>query len=355
MIVPCAAPLGESKTRPKWLLTTPDGKLLVQQAASCVTPSQIGRTVIVFLRETEERFACAEACRRAFGGEVECLVLDQPTGGPADTVREAIARLNIAGPVCIKDSDSYFAPVDLPANSFVAVTDIRTLSRLSMPAKKGFVLINEQNLISSMAERNVCSNMMSCGLYGFADARVYTSAFDQLVEDCGHRRLFVSHVVDSALADSEVFLPIAVAAPIDIETLADWADLRARNPILVLDIDGVIFRNQSKFFAPFWNDPVEPIAENVAHIIRLQKRGAQLVFVTSRPESLRERTLADLTAAGLRVHALVMGCNHGTRYLVNDFATSNAYPSAIAVNLERNRGMLPHILMAEIGAEETPI
>jgi hypothetical protein len=47
------------------------------------------------------------------------------------------------------------------------------------------------------------------------------------------------------------------------------------------------------------------------------------------------------------VHALVMGCHHGTRYLVNDYAASNSYPSAVAINLPRTNGSLPDILLED--------
>jgi hypothetical protein len=39
-----------------------------------------------------------------------------------------------------------------------------------------------------------------------------------------------------------------------------------------------------------------------------------------------------------------MNCNHGRRFLVNDHAPSNPYPSAVAISIERNSAKLPDYL-----------
>ena len=97
----------------------------------------------------------------------------------------------------------------------------------------------------------------------------------------------MSHIVANAIFHSHVFLPCMAEDWVDIGTQADWNDHRINYATIVLDIDGVLFRNQSGFFEPLWGTPGEPIAENVRHVRALQQRGAQLVFMTSRPESYR--------------------------------------------------------------------
>jgi hypothetical protein len=112
-------------TRPKWLLTTPSGDLIIACAAATVPRDRVERIIVAFLREAEERYKCTEALKRAFDGDVECIVLDQETDGPAHTVYEVIGRAGVQGPVCIKDSDSFFSISQLPTSSFMAVADIR--------------------------------------------------------------------------------------------------------------------------------------------------------------------------------------------------------------------------------------
>ncbi len=349
LIIPCGAPLARgAERRPKWLLTTPEGQMLVARAAASLPQARVRRTIVVFLREVEERYGASAALSRAFAHDIECVVLDAPTSGPAATVREAILRAQVTGPVCIKDSDSFFTLRDgLPHGSFLAVADLRSMASVSEPARKSYVRLNEQGLVAGIVEKNVVSNFISVGLYGFADAALFTDALDTLARMTGGAHSFVSHVIEIAMADGHIFQPVPVDDLVDIGTRADWNAYRARLPGIVLDIDGVVFRNQSQFFPPYWSDPVEPIAANVAHIRSLQSSGAQLIFMTARPEAYRAATLAALEAAGLRVHALVMACHHGTRYLVNDYASSNPYPSAVAVNLPRNSAALPEILLED--------
>ena len=356
LVIPCAARLQPgTPTRPKYLLTMPNGHLLARRAAASMPADRVSEIVVAILRDADERYQASEAVRRAFDGAVRCVVLDEPTEGPAHTVRETIERAVITGPVAIKDADSFFSIDSLPDTSFMAVSDLRKVAKLSDPARKSYVRLNEQGVISDVVEKSVSSNFISVGLYGFNDSAVFTATFDRIAGQIGHKRLFVSHIVANAIFHSHVFLPCMAEDWVDIGTQADWNDHRINYATIVLDIDGVIFRNQSGFFEPLWGTPVEPIAENVRHVRALQQRGAQLVFMTSRPESYRSETIAALEGQGLRVHALVMGCNHAARVLVNDYAQSNGYPSAIAVNVERNKPQLPHLLLADLPTRDQTI
>lgn len=356
LIVPCAASIDPiAPRRPKYLLTTPEGKLLVQRAAESVPQEQLREIVVAIQTEADRRYQAQEAILRAFDGRVRCIVLDEATEGPAHTVRETIARAGLSGPIAIKDSDSFFSLNTLPAASFVAVSDLRQLPFLSEPARKSYVRLNEQGMISEMVEKSVCSNLISVGLYGFQSAALFTSTFDEMAEDIGHRKLFVSHLVARAVTSSHLFVPCEVDDPTDISTEADWADHRDKFVTLVVDIDGVVFRNQSGFFSPFWGDEVEPLRANIDHLAMLQRRGAQLIFMTARPERHRAATLEALEKEGLQVHALVMGCNHAARVLINDYAPSNAYPSAIAINIERNQARLPELLVPNAQRRQRPL
>ena len=346
LILPCAAPIPMPPARrPKWLLTAPNGDLFVRVAADSLPRDQLGDVVVAFLREAEETYHCTEAIRRAFDDRVRCVVLEERTAGPAETVRQVIDRAGLTGPIAVKDSDSFFGLPALPDSSFLAVSDIRGRQRLSSPGRKSYVRLNEQGMVADVVEKNIVSNLISCGLYGFLDPAVFAVEFDRLVRQVGHRRLFVSHVLSSAVLHGEVFLPVHTTDFVDLETAEDLEDYRLDYATIVIDVDGVIFRNQSRFFPPYWGDPVEPIQDNIDHARALQARGAQLVFMTARPELYRAVTAAALEQAGLTPHALVMGCNHSARFLVNDYAQSNPYPSAVAVNVERNRSALSSLLL----------
>lgn len=348
LILPCAGPLKPPPARrPTWLATAPTGELMIARVAASMPRQSAGDVVVAIHREAEDAFHCSEAIRRAFDGAVRCIVLEDRTAGPAETVCKVIELAGLTGPICIKDSDSFFDVATLPDSSFLAVADIRHRHALSYPGHKSYVRLNDQDMVADVVEKNIVSNLVSCGMYGFRDPAVFASGFHQLARQVGHKRLFVSHVLSHALLRGEIFLPIYADNYVDLETSKDMADFRAGYSTLVLDIDGVIFKNQSRFFPPYWGDPVEPIQPNIDHLRALQDGGAQLIFMTARSAEFRDVTMAALLAAGLRPHALIMDCLHGTRFLVNDFATSNPYPSAVAINVERNQPALGNLLLTD--------
>jgi hypothetical protein len=47
-----------------------------------------------------------------------------------------------------------------------------------------------------------------------------------------------------------------------------------------------------------------------------------------------------LEGLGLKAHALIMDCLHGRRFLVNDHAASNPFPSAVGISVPRDTQML---------------
>jgi hypothetical protein len=345
VLLPCA---GRS-TRypglpPKWLLTTPDGDLAIQRAAASIDPAATGRRIIAILAEHEAAHGASAAIRRAFGPDIEILVLDRPTAGPAETVSLMIERAAVRGPVVIKDADSWFDPPSMPDGSFVATIDLRRHLGLSRVAAKSFVEINEQNLVAAIIEKHVASNFVSAGLYGFADAAQFAAWYSIVARETGEREIFVSHVISEALRQGEVFRPCPVTNPIDVGTLDDWQGFTRSRQVVLVAVDGVVFIAQGGHAPPYWGDPPAPIEENVAHLRALQHAGAQLVFLSSRGEEGRAQTLQALHAIGLRVHALVMGCLHGKQVLVGAFEGALPCPVATAVNLPRNSAKLHQFL-----------
>jgi hypothetical protein len=205
---------------------------------------------------------------------------------------------------------------------------------------KSFAVINENGLVVEMVEKSLASNFVGVGLYGFADAEVYLSHFDALAGEESTQEIFVSHVMNRAIAAGMVVAPLVVSGLIDVGTLEDWRrHVRPRSTI-VTDLDGVVFENHSRYFPPFWADPDKPIEANVAALRRWQEDGAQLIFMTARPEEFRQNTHDALQALGLAPHALIMDCLHGRRFLVNDHAASNPHPAAVAISTERNSPVL---------------
>ena len=345
LLLPCA---GKSSrypgVRPKWMLTLPEGNLALARAAASVDPNAFGRLIATIRREHEQRYDASSLLKRVFGAVIEVVVLDHDTRGPAETVAETIERACVTGPIAVKDADSFFEPLTLPDSGFVALSDVRSSPQMSNVGAKSFAIINDQGLVVEMVEKTLASNYVSTGLYGFPDAVQYLQSFRAASQENASGEIFVAHVMNRAIAGGTVVKPLFVSELIDVGTLEDWRRYTRSRGSIIADIDGVVFRNHSRYFSPFWDEDDIPIEDNVEALRACQNRGAQLIFVTARPEFYREKTDKALRRLGLVPHAIVMDCRHGRRFLINDHAASNPYPSAVAISVERNAGNLEDYL-----------
>ena len=105
------------------------------------------------------------------------------------------------------------------------------------------------------------------------DADSYLHLFDGLAAEPGAGELFVSHVMNRAIAGGMMVTPLLVSGLIDVGTLEDWRrHVRARGTIIT-DLDGVVFvKSQTAHFPPFWSDDDIPIDDNVNAALRISGR-----------------------------------------------------------------------------------
>jgi hypothetical protein len=326
------------------MLTLPDGTLALARAAASVPANSYDRVVAGVRADHDERYDCRTLLSRVFGDRVEVITIAKDTRGPADTIAHLVEAARLTGAIAVKDADSFFDPAPLPENNFVSVSDIRQTPEMSNVGAKSFAVINEDGVIVEMVEKSLASNHVCIGLYGFADAAQFLETFGAVARSREQGEIFISHVMNRAILDGMIVVPHTVYGLIDVGTLEDWRrHIRTRGTI-VTDIDGVVFKNHSRHFPPYWDDADEPIESNIAALRDWQERGAQLVFMTARPEQYRERVTGALNQLGLHPHALIMDCRHGRRFLINDHAESNPHPSAVAISIERDSALLGSLL-----------
>jgi hypothetical protein len=331
-------------TRPKWMLSAPNGPLMLELALTPVPDWRHRRVVIGVLREHFVELGGEGAIRRALGDHPEIVVFEDVTRGPAMTVAEIIRRADITGPIFIKDCDSWFTTDDDLFDNAVCMVDLRRTPNVRNVPGKSFVQLNENLIVTGILEKIVCSNFISVGGYGVRSAELFTSAYETVMRSHIQGEPFVSHILFELIQRGEVFRGISVESYEDVGTLEAWQEFRARSAVYIVDLDGVMFRNAGAYIPPLWSDPDVPLLDNVETIRKLLKVGAQVVFMTARPESHRRKTEDALTALGLTWHAIVFGLNHTRRFLINDFAPSNPYPSAVAINLPRNEDKLGSLI-----------
>ena len=74
-------------------------------------------------------------------------------------------------------------------------------------------------------------------------------------------------------------------------------------------------------------------------IDKWDRLGYRIILTTGRKESLRKKTEKELLRLGIVYDKLIMGIERGPRYLINDMDPKKPGERAIAINLERDKGI----------------
>ena len=152
----------------------------------------------------------------------------------------------------------------------------------------------------------------------------------------------MSDVIRVLLSEGKPFRAVSLDSYSDWGTLPDWKAYCKQFATLFVDIDGVFALNENPHGRGDHNwQRLRPIEPNVQALLDGYKLGRYtLVFTTSRSEEHRRKLDQQIRALGFDDFRLLMGLPHSQRVLINDFAPTNPYPSAIAINLERNSDRL---------------
>ena len=103
------------------------------------------------------------------------------------------------------------------------------------------------------------------------------------------------------------------------------------------DIDGTILKYRK--FETYETSKAEPIQTTIDYLVSAAEKGHMIILTTARPEYLRTHTIVELHENGVPYDRLIMGIERGPRYLINDMDPNKPGERAIALNLERNKGI----------------
>ena len=331
--------------RPKWLLTMPSGLLMVEQSCQGLPLQEYDRIVLVCLREHLDTFVDEEilisSLKANIREDIEIVVLESPTNSHAETVFKGLRAAEIDGPFFLKDCDNFFTAVITSENQVFTI-DLNSVDLVDAK-NKSYIQTSDAGNVINIVEKQVISNQFCCGGYSFASSRRFCSAFEELVSDSHSGEIYISHIIYSLLLKGELFTTRSAHDYVDWGTLREYREFCDRHLTVFCDVDGVLLRNGSKFGPDGWAS--EPIVNNVKALVKLQQRGAlYVVLTTSRPASEKEYVESRLLEHGLVVDRFIADLPHTKRILINDFAPTNPYPSALAINLDRNSGELSALL-----------
>ena len=349
LIIPAA---GKSSrfpgTRPKWMLTHPDGSMMINASIKQFDLSNVSKIVVVVLSEhLSENNIDIDTIIRSFKDAgvdkaVQVISLEEETKSQPETVYQAIKRGLVKGSCFIKDSDNTFEYKPSAKNE-VVFHDLNKCG-LIKAHNKSYVSLDKNMIIDGIVEKKIVSPYFCVGGYSFKDADEFCASYESL---SSKKDLFVSHVVFDRILSGSIFEGGEITDPStfnDWGTLEDWNRYRSTYSTLFLDIDGVLVENSGRYVGKKWGSTLS-IEENVSAIRKLHASGkTRIILTTSRSEDVRKQTLEQLSNHKIPFDEILFGLPHAKRIVINDYAPSNTYRTCEALNIKRNSRHLKEMI-----------
>ena len=335
--------------KPKWLLTHPNGNLMITEAIKGLELDSFDNIYLVTIKEHVEKYDFINGIEKQFQNikqqdKLNIVILENQTKNQPETVASAIKQANITGQIYIKDSDNFFIEKTIQGN-FVSTFDLNEMA-LVHAKNKSYVITNDQGIITNIVEKKVVSSTFNVGGYGFESADEFVKYYDLLKDNTD---LYISHIIYQMLLDEVNFIRSNVQEYLDWGTLKEWNMYKAQYVTLFVDIDGTLVNNSGEYFEPIWGTTAK-IKENVEIINKLYESGkVNIILTTSRKEDYKEITEMQLLNENIKYHQIIYGLYHGKRIVINDYAPTNPYKSCDAINLKRYSSDLKEMLEESLG------
>ena len=348
LIIPCAGKSSRfPNMKPKYMLTHPDGKLMVEKSMENINMDIFDRIIITIVKAHDEKYEAGLVMKQVFENnpKVEICVLDDFTSSASETIYLTLTKMNVQGAFVIKDSDNRVGVhFDNDIKNMIVGYDLHQHRDITNIPGKSFLVVNEQNIIQDIIEKQVVSNIICLGVYCFENASDFVTAYEEMQTRQLSGEMYISHVISYMLSSNKyIFTAVMATSYDDWGTLTEWKEVQKASRTYFVDVDGVIMKNSGKYGKVNWYNNTELLEENVDTLKKLQEAGAQIVITTSRQEEFRADLEKILANAGLKPYAILMGMNHAARVVINDFAPTNPYPSGLAITLPRNSSLKEYL------------
>lgn len=304
LIVPC---LGRRIINgiPQYLHRHPKGRLLIERSIEGVYSEIYDRVLIVLLKNDINDYHADTIIKTELKEyPIEIVTLERMTSGPAETVYAAIQKADIKGSAVVKDADNYLKIECVPHGNFVAGLDLNMWERdIHNLRNKSFLILNEQGNLLDIIEKQVRSDVICLGLYGFNKAEDFVKAYRKL-NDASYpiSSLYVSHVISYLIGYSgRVFHYVAA---LEYENWGDerlWKDMQRDYTLFFIDLDNILGDNRALS------------EQNKNKLSVLQERGASFVGYTVEDEEYKISALKVLQDSGLKFIKIIYGCPYSEK------------------------------------------
>ena len=334
-------------TRPKWMLTHPmSGDLMCIESIKGINLEFFDKIYFTFLKEHEDVYKISNGLTKSLKKlnifeKCELVILKNQTSSQSETVYNTIKNKNISGFILIKDSDNFFN-VDISEEiNQICFFDLNNIDNINARSKS-YLLMDSNKIVTNIVEKKVISPYFSVGGYSFKSAIDFCKVYEKMSDYSGE--CFISNIIFEMILEGNIFSGKETSDFIDWGTLYDWRLYCKKFSTIFVDLDGTLITNTSHLIPPYIGEG-KPLDENIDKLRSLHNDGfCKIIITTSRPEEFRTETIDELKKYDIKYDTLIMGLPHCQRILINDFANSNPYPSAISINIDRNTNTLKNYI-----------
>ena len=111
-----------------------------------------------------------------------------------------------------------------------------------------------------------------------------------------------------------------------------------RPKTIFLDIDGTLIEHSENIADQFTKTP-KLLKGTLEKLSEWDRKGYNIILTTGRREGVRDITVKQLSELGIFYDQLIMGLGGGIRVIINDRKKDKHYDTALAINLDRNKGI----------------
>ena len=329
--------------RPKYLLADYRNRRMIELAAA----PYLGKHTVhaVILEQHEKQHGVSQTFKDIFGDSVNIVTLPEPTSSPAETVYECLTKLDLDYNTgfMVHYCDSMFECSGVAAANSILVDSLNDHHTFRASADKTYVNVNDHGMITRITDSKIIGDLFCAGGFQFSSSSKYMQAFDDLrLSLVGE--VPMSTMIDHLISMGEDFTVTKVSKSVEFATTQDWERWNDR-PTIFCDIDGTLVHNQSPYgINSYENEPII-LKNNVDAMLAAQARGCQIIFTTGRSYKWITATMKMLDDLGFnKDYRLLMDLHHARRILINDYAPTNPYPSAVAINIKRDDDCLDQLM-----------
>jgi hypothetical protein len=336
--------------KPKWLRTHPDGRLMIDRALDTFSEIECDRYLIT-TNEINNDFDVINTLKDACPYLTDVILINSQTNSAVDTVLEGlkhIPNLSFDRPIFIKDTDNYvkldWGGIDLNT-SFTVGFDLKG-SDLSNITNKSYLVYNDMGYVTDFVEKKIISDVIGVGTHYIKTINEFMSCAIELntIRESYSTETYISHLISLSIYKGHKYKMVHTIEYEDYGTQLDWDRVQNNHKVIFCDFDGTLVENKGRYGKNNWFTHKEIALEDNINVLKLHYlNGAQIVITTSRCGSEVEHIKSFLRGYEIEVKDVITDCLHSPRYLINDFAYTNPYPSAVSINIPRNGNLKYYI------------